>query len=247
MKIIFLGTNGWYDTPTGNTICTLIETKEFYLVLDAGLGIQHLDKYVIKDKPMYLLLSHLHFDHIYGLHVLSKFKFSQELKIFTQPGTKELMENIMTHPFMAPLENFKYKVSINEYQEGDNNIPFEFRAEKIFHADVTYGFRIEIEDKIIVHCLDTGLAESAVEISKNADVLITECSMPSGKSVGEWGHLNPEDAATLALRAKVKKVYLTHFSCTHFLKIEDRISARDEARKIFKEIYNAEDKLEIEI
>jgi ribonuclease BN (tRNA processing enzyme) len=26
MKIVFLGTNGWYDTSTGNTICTLLKT-----------------------------------------------------------------------------------------------------------------------------------------------------------------------------------------------------------------------------
>ena len=25
IKIIFLGTNGWYDTETGNTVCTFIE------------------------------------------------------------------------------------------------------------------------------------------------------------------------------------------------------------------------------
>ena len=115
------------------------------------------------------------------------------------------------------------------------------------HVDQAYGFRLEFEGKIIVHCLDTRLDQNAIEISKNADFLITECSLPSGESGEFWGHMNPKDAANLALQAQAKKTYLTHFSCTHFLKIEDRIAARDEARKIFPEIYNAEDNLMVEI
>lgn len=29
MRIIFLGTNGWYDTDTGNTVCILLESKDY--------------------------------------------------------------------------------------------------------------------------------------------------------------------------------------------------------------------------
>jgi ribonuclease BN (tRNA processing enzyme) len=46
MKIIFLGTNGWYDTKTGNTVSILIVTKEHNIVLDAGavrLALVHFD------------------------------------------------------------------------------------------------------------------------------------------------------------------------------------------------------------
>jgi ribonuclease BN (tRNA processing enzyme) len=247
MKITFLGTNGWFDTSTGNTICTLIETREFYLILDAGLGIQHLDKYVKDDKPVYLFLSHLHFDHIYGLHILPMFKFLKKLEIYTQPGTKEVLEKIISHPFMMPIEEMKYSVEIKEYSEENNLRPFQFKTGRLLHIDACFGFRFIIEDKTIVHCLDTGLDEKAVAISKNADILITECSMPSGKSVGKWGHLNPQDAGNLALQAQVKKAYLTHFSCTHFLNDQDRIAARDTARKIFPEIYNAADGLTVEI
>jgi len=36
LKVIFLGTNGWYDTATGNTICTFVQTKRYDILLDAG-------------------------------------------------------------------------------------------------------------------------------------------------------------------------------------------------------------------
>ena len=86
MKITFLGTNGWYNSPTGNTICILIESADYYIVLDAGDGFYKLSEYIIKDKPAFLFLSHFHLDHISGLHTLVKFSFKKELKFFGPKG-----------------------------------------------------------------------------------------------------------------------------------------------------------------
>ncbi len=47
MNVVFLGTNGWYDTDTGNTICTLIATPEAVVVLDAGYGLAKLDREIL--------------------------------------------------------------------------------------------------------------------------------------------------------------------------------------------------------
>ena len=32
-----MGTNGWYDTDTGNTLSILVRAKDFNVVLDAGM------------------------------------------------------------------------------------------------------------------------------------------------------------------------------------------------------------------
>ncbi|MEK7333592.1 MAG: ribonuclease Z, partial [Nitrospirota bacterium] len=60
MKITFLGTNGWYDTATGNTICILVETERYDIILDAGNGLYKADRYISNKKPVYLFLSHFH-------------------------------------------------------------------------------------------------------------------------------------------------------------------------------------------
>jgi len=55
VKVVFLGTNGWFDTRTGNTICTLVETPREYIILDAGNGIHKADQYIKKKKQNYQL------------------------------------------------------------------------------------------------------------------------------------------------------------------------------------------------
>ena len=84
MKAIFLGTNGWYDTETGNTTCILIETDDYFILLDAGNGFYKIDQHIASTtkKPIYLFLSHFHLDHIVGLHILNKFDFSQRMRIY---------------------------------------------------------------------------------------------------------------------------------------------------------------------
>jgi len=61
VKIFFLGTNGWFNTETGVTPCILIDSKEAYIVLDAGGGIYKLNQHITDTKkPIYLFISHLH-------------------------------------------------------------------------------------------------------------------------------------------------------------------------------------------
>jgi len=55
VKVIFLGTNGWYDTLTGNTVSTLVKTRDYNIVLDAGNGIAKLSRYMDDNKPTYSL------------------------------------------------------------------------------------------------------------------------------------------------------------------------------------------------
>ena len=81
MIITMLGTNGWFDTDFGQTMCTLIRTRDYSVILDAGYGIRRIKDLVDFSKPIYLLLSHLHLDHTIGLHTLDYFHFQLPVKI----------------------------------------------------------------------------------------------------------------------------------------------------------------------
>ncbi|OYT34795.1 MAG: MBL fold metallo-hydrolase [Candidatus Aenigmarchaeota archaeon ex4484_52] len=244
MKITFLGTNGWYDTNTGNTICTLIQTENYNIIFDAGNGIYKIDKYIANNKPIYLFLSHFHLDHIAGLHILLKFKFKQGIGIYGQIGTKNILNKIICPPFTCPLNELKYKIDVFELDEGQHKIPFFVECKYLLHRSKCMGYRVHIDNKIIAHCLDTGICKNAIELSKNADLVLTECSKYNKEALdASWPHLNPEMAAKIAIRAGAKKLALTHFDAS----VYKTIDKREQAQKIFKNTIVAIDDRKIEI
>ena len=186
MKVIFLGTNGWYNTETGNTPCVLVDTNSCYIVFDAGDGIYKLDNYITSDKPIYLFLSHFHLEHISGLHTLNKFRFKQGIRIYGQRGTREILNYVLDHPFTSPMNNLPVKVKIRELSEGTHRIPFRVTCRPLFHVDPCFGYRIDFGGKVITYCTDTGICNSSLELAKNADVLIHDCAEKPEQRSPKW-------------------------------------------------------------
>jgi ribonuclease BN (tRNA processing enzyme) len=247
MRVIFLGTNGWYDTDTGNTTSILLETDEYYIILDAGNGFYKVGQYITSKKPIYLFISHFHLDHISGLHILNKFNFSQGIHVYGQVGTKDILNTIINEPYTVPFDKLPFKVEVHELSEGSHNIPFLVKCKALMHSSKCFGFRFEFQNKVISYCLDTKICENAVELAKNADILITECSLGPGQYSEKWPHLNPEEAAKIANEAKVKKLVLTHFDANIYQTLKEREQAWAHAKKIFSNVVIATDGVQIEV
>lgn len=249
MNVIFLGTNGWYDTETGNTICTLIETEDYFFILDAGNGIYKLDQYINKTskKSISFFISHFHIDHISGLHILNKFRFNQGMKIYGQAGTKDNLDKIINTPYTIPFARLPFKVDIIELSEGTHNIPFSVECRFLHHSSPCMGYRFELERKIIAYCPDTGICENAIKLANNADLLIAECSFKSGQSNPQWPHLNPEDAAQIAKNANAKTLVLIHFDANIYRTLKERTEAETTAKKIFQNTFAAIDNMQIQV
>lgn len=245
MKISFLGTNGWYSTDLGNTVCTLIETKTHYIILDAGDGFHKIDQYINDDKPIILLLSHLHLDHIIGLHSLAKLRFKKEINLYGYKGTKKGIGRIIKHPYSSPIAGLPLNFQINELKEGYHDIGFPISCKLLVHADPCLGYRMKIENKTITYCTDTGVCDNMYELAKDADLLITECSYKPGQEKWGWPHLKPEEAADVAVKSNVKKLILTHFDANTYLTVQERKEAEEIARKTFKNTFTASDGLEL--
>lgn len=247
MRVIFLGTNGWYDTKTGNTTCILIETNNYFIILDAGNGLHKIDQYIRSKKPIYLFLSHFHLDHIVGLHILNRFNFSQGMRIYGQVGTKNILNTIINKPYTVPFDKLPFKVEIYELSEDQHNIPFSVKCKALLHSSPCFGYRIEIDEKIITYCSDTGVCENAVELAKNVNLLITECSIALGQYNEKWPHLNPEQAAKIAKEADAKKLVLTHFDASVYQTLQKRKEAQKKAAEIFNNVVVAFDNMGVEV
>lgn len=248
MKIYFLGTNGWFDSETGNTTCILIDSREAFVILDAGGGIYKVDKFIKNSsKPVCLFISHFHLDHIYGLHTLEKFNFRQGLDIYSQPNSKKILDTIINKPFSMPFSKLKFPVSLHEIGEGVYNKPFKFEARFLLHASACLGFRMRLEGKVITFCTDTGYCKNLLSLAKGADLLITECSYASGQINHGWPHLNPEQAAAVAQESKVKKLALMHFDAGVYDKMQKRNAALKKASGIFRNTIAAKDGMRISL
>ncbi len=247
MKITFLGTNGWYSNENGNTLCTLLEAEEYYIVFDAGDGLHKLGDYAVKNKPIFLFLSHLHLDHIVGFHTLDKFRFKNKLTVFCPKGTKKHLDKIIDHPFTASASSFQYEFSIEELEEGKHEFPFPFECKRLLHVDGSFGYSLMLEGKKITHLCDTGLCENAKFLAADSDVVLHECSLRNEVSDEVWGHVGAVGAAMVARDAKVEKLVLTHFNAEEFPLMADRENALQKAKEIFENTSVARDNESFEV
>jgi ribonuclease BN (tRNA processing enzyme) len=241
MQVVFLGTNGWYDTDTGNTICTLVKSDTYYIIFDAGNGLYKIDNYCKEKKPAYLFLSHFHLEHIIGLHILNKIKCFSTLHIFGPVGTKKILGRLINNPYTMPISQLSFTVNLYELPEEQKKLPFPVDVKQLLHSSLTLGFRIELNGKVISYCPDTGYCKNAVELSRNADLLIAECAYKSGQQSKKWPHLNPETAARIAKEARSKTLALVHFDASIYKTLKDRVKAEKTAQKIFKNVFSAID------
>jgi ribonuclease Z len=251
MKVHFLGTNGWYTTPTGNTPCILIDSTDQYVVFDAGNGIYKLDQYITENKPISLFISHFHLDHVSGLHTfLPKFKFSQEINFYVGKGRKKDFDIITNPPYTtgyksnpANIINTVMKINVLELNDGINNVGFPVAVTEQFHGYRDHAYRIELENKIISYSGDTGICPNSYLLAKDADLLIHECSWIKAPEIDKWGHVDPIQAANLAKDANVKQLVLTHFDPIQYDTMEKREIAEEKAKAIFPNTIAATDDL----
>jgi ribonuclease BN (tRNA processing enzyme) len=217
------------------------------VVLDAGLGLYKLDRYIKDRRPIYVFISHFHLDHIFGLHVLAKFNFQQGIFLCVPRGGRKIIKTLVARPYTAPLHGLKTPIRIIEIgKEGaaehfGSRLRFLETAKKLLHKDPCFGFRFNFQGTIVTYISDTGVCRNAYRLAKQADLLIAECAFRPGRSNASWPHLNPESAAKIAKAAGAKKLALVHFDAFEYQKPKQRLVAQTAAQKFFPAAFAARD------
>jgi ribonuclease BN (tRNA processing enzyme) len=214
MKLTVLGYWGGYPTRNEGTSSYLLESNDFYLLIDAGsASLIALENHLNPLELDALILSHYHADHIADVGVL---QYTRQLKRLDNEQTRASILPIYGH--QEDMENFnrltKDRVTNGvAYTEDEVLIigPFEITFMKTLHPVPCYALRIKEIDtgKVLVFTADSGYLPEFIPFSKDADVLLADTNLFMGME-NHRIHMTSIEVARIAREANIPKLILTH-------------------------------------
>jgi ribonuclease Z len=242
MQIIMLGTGAALPDPERchtSILLTLNNGRHFLIDCGHGATRQLMRVNVNPADVEHLLLTHLHHDHVceFPFFVISSWILGRagSLDVRGPVGTKKLASHLFEGgAFDAdirarsayPLRQANIEAvrpTVTEFEPGlvftdrDINVTADFVDHIPTEISPCFGFRIEVEGKIVTFSGDTRPCEGIARLSRDADLLIHECTFTEAfiehrrnSKVGTFAHTSPSDLGRLAVESRVKQVVATH-------------------------------------
>ena len=218
MKVTIMGSGTMVPSNDRNSSGVLIEHDGIHSMLDFGYGtLRHL----LKLGLTYHDIDRVYFTHNHPDHMcdLVPFLFAsryhadprkKDLEIVAAPGFKEYFNTLM-QAYKRWLIPSTYQVQIMEQDEETRTYDgLSVTSKKVKHIDMSRGYRFQTaEGKSLAVSGDTDYCEGMIELGKEADLMILECSSPDNMKLP--GHLTPTECGKLAEEAGCRKLCLTHF------------------------------------
>jgi len=237
MRISFYGVRGSLPSPGpatvhfgGNTSCVLVELADgSVLIFDAGTGLRPLGGRLMgSDKPLHLLLTHSHWDHIQGFPFFGPiYQPDREIHIcrsLPEGDTRfvGVLEQMNGHNH--PLSHDSLP-SVMRYMRDPEQFfgrhDFGFRRKAINHPGGGYAYRIDVDGASFAYVTDNELDPPQkpatsfgewVDFCQDLDVLVHDAQylqsdMPMKHG---WGHSLVSQVREMAHEANVGCLALYH-------------------------------------
>jgi phosphoribosyl 1,2-cyclic phosphodiesterase len=222
----------------GNTACVQVTSGDGgVVILDAGTGIRELSATLTPSaRPIHILVTHLHLDHIVGLGFFAPFfDAAADVTIWGPPdGATTLAERVaryISDP-LSPLEirELPAHVTFADVPASPWHIGgVEVRASLVTHRGPTLGYRLATDGVSLCYLPDhepragqdlTGARAASLsghQLAHSASLLIHDCQYADAEYPGHrgWGHSCVSDALLYARRCEAKHLVLFHHDPWH--------------------------------
>jgi len=223
----------------GNTSCIELRPPGCdVVILDAGTGIRELGVQLVREgaERMFLLLTHLHVDHLEGLGMFEPIWRPQtELHIWGPASPlASLQERIAMYfsPPLFPVHLSEVPATIEYHDASESEWEIDgarFSSTAIIHPGPTVGYRIESRGRVLTYLTDHEPALGAdletdpphwisgFGLAHRANVLVHDCQYTPEeyRTRFGWGHSTTEHVAQLARKAEVDRLVLFHHDPMH--------------------------------
>jgi len=253
VKVTLWGTRGSLATPGpetlqfgGNTSCVSIQgSEDTIIVLDGGTGIRKLGQHLPDSiKQVYILLTHLHMDHVQGLPFFAPLRREGvEVHIWgpasTTMGLRARLLRYLSPPlFPISVREILSDLHFHELPSGTIGIhEFEVTAQLIIHPNPTVGYCIRDQGHAVTYLPDHEPAlgaksfpigedwTSGYDLAEGVDLLIHDSQYTSAEyetRVG-FGHSCLHHAFRFGQLTQVKEFVPFHHDPTHTDQMLDKM------------------------
>lgn len=176
--------------------------------------------------------------HVYGpprttelvTAAIQYFTISAEIRIADGGRSMPIAEVFFSHDVGTGVVYQDVNIKVTAVE----NSHFAFHEGSAAGKHKSYAYRFETPDRVIVFTGDTGASDAVTELAKDADLLVSEASscrerMQEMADDGRWqamspaeqagivrqmtrGHMTLDEIGTMAARANVKTVVLSHLT-----------------------------------
>ncbi|WP_461207435.1 MBL fold metallo-hydrolase [Clostridium sp. DL1XJH146] len=218
MKIKIIGNWGAFPEKGEASTGYLLEIDGYNILIDCGSGVLScLQEYISLDDIDIVILSHYHWDHIADI-----FPFQYNCKISTALGRRKNPLEIYAHTKDNRFNQLNYGgACIAKEINKDTKLTFgkvKVTFEEVKHPAYGFAMRFEENGKIFAFSGDTEWCDGLINISKEADLFLCECSLFDDQLGKFKGHLTPGEIGKISNMNSIKKVVLTHFP--HYAEIK---------------------------
>ena len=259
-SLTVLGSSSAAPAHNRNLSAHLLNANERFFLIDCGEGTQfQLRKYHLSmQRIKHIFISHLHGDHFFGLigllNTMHLHGRKEELHLYADAQ----LENILNVQLQASGTFLLFPIIFHplRYDSGDLILEEQritVHSFPLLHSIPTCGFLFREKNpprrvpvaRSYAYCSDTAYSEAIIPSLQNVELLYHEATFMQdlAATASDKLHSTTIEAASIALKARAKKLIIGHFSARY----EDITPMIVEARTIFPQTFAAEEGVRIEI